>query len=261
MNAIATRHEGETSVYQLFFNEQPQRVERDNPERIAHLNEKKALASSLGLVAQISLIEREIRREKSPVLDTPPMTSDELIIWKAFLPTAYHYYPHGGYGGDTQRYNYDAIPYPVLAKWKECKDEGVFDKYEIWTPEVKNIDPALVGCVGEHYYMLARWAESDANFVTLGTIKRKLVWRWLDSDGAIFGAFIIGMIALVITFFGGLLIHEKGTGAMQLLWAMAIAGQYVFGTGALLWLFICGMSARSTPMIRAIIRHTMKKGT
>lgn len=263
MNEVATRHEGETAVYQLFVDSLPTKTVQENEQRIAYLNEKKALAQSLGLIAQITMIEQEIRREKSPVLDTPPMTSDEFIIWRAFLPTAYQYYPNGGYGydGGARGYTYDAIPYPVLAKWKECKDEGVFDHYEIWTPEVKNIDPALVGYVDNHCYMLARWAESDANFITFAGVKRKLVGRWLQANNADVVAVIIVVLALVISFIAGMFIHERDSGFVSFLWAWGSAMIPVFGTGTLVWLLILSLTMRGTPLMRAIIRHTMKKGT
>src|SRR5688500_1446896 len=121
MTAVITqRHEGEQSVYQLFEGTQAKRVEQSDPERIAYLEEKKKLANKLGLHGQIGIINTEIKKVKSPVLDVAPLTRDEIAIWKAFLPTSYS---EGIYGDtSTGAYNYDAIPMPVLQKWQECKD-------------------------------------------------------------------------------------------------------------------------------------------
>lgn len=258
---IAVRqHEGETAVYQWFLNQPIKRIEKADEARIEYLQVKKELAKSLGLNAQVGLIEREIKKEKSPVLDTPAMTSDEMVIWRAFLPTAYWYQQRDMYGsGDAQRYEYDAIPYPVLAKWQECRNEGLFDTYEIWSPEIKNIDPALVGYVGERCYMLARWAESDANLVTFTDIKRELVGRWLG-DLPILIAIILGFIAAVISIVAGLVQAPSGGGLARNWMSIGNTALFVSYFTVPLWLGITSFEGRKNAVIRAIVRHTMKKG-
>jgi hypothetical protein len=254
--ATPTRqHEGETSVYQLFM-EAPKRVEKADAQRIAYLEEKQKLAMTIGLSSQAVMIAHEITREKAPTLDTPPLTKDEIMIWRSFLPTEYAYFPNSHYGKASE-YRYDAIPHPVMAKWKECIDEGVFTKYEIWTPEVRNTDPALVGYIGEHCYMLARWAESDANFVTFGDVKRKLVGRFIKEGGPAVTALVLAVIMALLSVVVGAGVASASNVPFYI-GMRDIALVTSFFTVPI-WLGFVFFDVRRSRLMRAIYRHTFRR--
>ena len=196
-NALVVREpSGEVAIYKLF--EVGKKVTADPEElreRLDHIESKKKLAEKLGLSGQIALLNNEVRRIKAPVLDMEPMSVEDIALWKAFLPTAYNVTPNSAWG-DGRKYEFDKIPHPVLSKFSDCVDEKVFDKYEIWTPEARHIpDPVLVGYIGQSCYMIARWAESDANLITVAGIKRFLFWKWF---GPWEGLTINAIIALAI---------------------------------------------------------------
>ncbi len=110
-------------------------------------------------------------QRKSAGLTIKPMSADEVVVWKAFLPTAYRS------RGSLNNYEFDRIPTPVLEQWNKLKGQNTFDAFEIWTPETQTTDPALIGCIGQNRYMIARWAESDANLLTLHDVARKVRFK------------------------------------------------------------------------------------
>jgi len=61
-------------------------------------------------------------------------------------------------------------------------ESGVFERFEIWTPENYQPDPILVGVNGSARHLLARWGESDASLVSFDDIKRELVRRWHGNE-------------------------------------------------------------------------------
>lgn len=155
----------------------PAHLDADS-KRIAYIKEKIDLARSLGLYAQVKqLITALSELEKGGLIDTPPMSEAEKLIWGAWLPTVYSdssWIPKS----KLADYNFDRIPQPVLKQWKKHRDSGLFDEFEIWAPEVQQPDPVLVGVIGSRRYLLARWGESDANLVSFDDIKKILVHRW-----------------------------------------------------------------------------------
>lgn len=179
--AIVVRQpKGEDGVFKLFEVGTRKPVDPEAiKDRLEHIESKRKLARKLGLNGQIALLDKEEQEVKRPVLDMTPMSEEEVALWKAFLPTSYTVTPHSGHS-EGYKYNYDKIPHPVLSKWADCVDEQVFERYEIWTPEARNIpDPVLVGYIGQTTYMIARWAESDSNLITTAGIKRHLIWKFL----------------------------------------------------------------------------------
>lgn len=150
--------------------------------RVGYLRDKLKTAQNLGLDAQVEAIKMDIATvERGGLIMTPPMTDSELTIWRAWLPTAYTDID------DDKRhqlanYHFDRIPQPVLKVWEKHKQSGVFERFEIWTPENHQPDPILVGVNGNARHLLARWGESDANLVSFDDIKRELVRRWYGNE-------------------------------------------------------------------------------
>ncbi len=168
--------------YELFVIDHKPELDEQEKGRVAALKNKLATAKSLGLKAQAGSIKTDITTiERGPLIMTPPMTDSELTIWRAWLPTAYtDIKDDQNYG--LADYNFDRIPSPVLKMWQKHRESGLFERFEIWTPEIVQPDPILVGVVGRVRYLLARWGESDANLVSFDDIKRELVRRWHNNE-------------------------------------------------------------------------------
>lgn len=137
--------------------------------------EKRQLIKSLGLSGQERIIDRETQRRR---IDTKPMTVEEFRVWSAWLPAVYGEFTHHRtlparrFAGFIESYSYDSIPLPVLKLWKHCRDNNLFETYEIWTPARLHVnDPALIGRLGSARYLLARWGESDANWLSYEDIR------------------------------------------------------------------------------------------
>lgn len=201
MNEVIVRPSGEDGVFKLFDVGALRTVDSDDVmERIAFINKKRDLASKLNVRGQTALLDADIEALQKPTLDIDPMTPEEIAIWRLFLPTAYDFsYPKGHHweGGGT--YNYDRIPYPVLEKWAKLVDDKVFDRFQIWTPEEQvTPDPVLVGYIGERCYMIARWAESDANLIDISGVKRFLFSKWFGwTDRFVFLGIMFGLAAIL----------------------------------------------------------------
>ena len=119
------------------------------------LNKRKELCKELGLKVQEKFSAFSLL---SPDMFCKRLSDKELKIWRMFLPTT-------SYRGDSLvDYRYDLIPTEVLQDWKLVKDLGLFESFEIQTPELKNPDPILIGIrkIGDKdiRYLIARWGES-----------------------------------------------------------------------------------------------------
>jgi len=246
--AIALRS-GEKSTFQLF---ETGTVDANyNPEeRVAYLTKKMQLADELGLDAQVKILKREIVTEEKIQLTVPPMSPEEVAIWRAFLPTSYGS-GYGNYSRNIGDYSFDRIPLPVLERWNQTKQERIYDSFEIWTPEkLEVVDPILVGTIGPRYYMLARWAESDANLVSIDTIKKKLFATWLVENW--WGV----LIGIAIFFAAGTGI---GLGAVRLLSTSLLIGLTgAAGFVGIMSIFV-RVSWKHNSLMQAIRRHNKAK--
>ncbi len=106
-----------------------------------------------------------------------PLTDDELSVWQAWLPTEYTSWDNGE-RRDWARYRYfEGVPASVRARIKEAL--SLFSVLEIRTPERQPrpmFDPILLGHIDHpngvrDTVLLARWGESDANFLSFENIK------------------------------------------------------------------------------------------
>lgn len=167
-------------AYEIFEIEKNNPKFCKNPEEkglIESWEEELKIAQDMGLHVQAKRISTEITTLKANrLISTPPMTEIEIVIWQSWLPKAYYT------GGDLSGYNFDRIPRPVLKAWEKAKKSNLFERFEIWTPEYNDPDPALVGVAGNNKYLLARWAESDAEFISFEQIKRELTRRWFANE-------------------------------------------------------------------------------
>lgn len=162
--------------YEIFETTGDVAVREENLAHAAYLRENLAMAKRLGLTQQANIIQANINAaESGKRITTRPMTDDEITIWQAWLPMRYTTLPNEG--RRLAEYRYDRIPGPVLKMWDACHTAGIFERYEIWTPE-RDPDPVLIGVHGNDRHFLARWGESDANLVSFDDIKRELRRRW-----------------------------------------------------------------------------------
>lgn len=109
-----------------------------------------------------------------------PLTEEELSAWREYLPTSYWSSPDKALREanvrplDFSEYAFhEGVPLTVLQRMKVVGK--LFDVLEIRTPEKPKVvavaDPALWGHIirsdgTREIYPLARWAESDANFIS-----------------------------------------------------------------------------------------------
>jgi hypothetical protein len=212
-------------------------------EKRQYLEKKKELAERLGLCAQVEVLKTDLRSLKSGVVSLPVMSKEEIAIWRAFLPNTYGTdYPNNA-GTPISRYRFDRIPHSVLEQWAYCKDNELFNEYQIWTPEVAVVDPVLVGLCGENHHMIARWSESDANLLSLEDIKGVLRRRWLFAW--IPAPFIVLLATLVI----GLIVASAGH-----LPFLTVAA-YVGAVASLIASAIVFKDSRRDKIMRAIRQH------
>jgi len=202
--------------------------------------------SGLGLKGQKKLVQKYIhslvlkkeRVKKQRVIDSIPelltskLSAKEREVWESFLPTNYTRKALG-------YYKYDIIPEDAIETFRECMDLGLFEQYEIRTPEMKETDPALFGRLGESWYLLARWSETKLlSFEDISERVGKAAR--IDSKGFYFSTAVLLFFICTGSFLGTWLGWEMlGTYPQWL--KMFLSG--IYGT-AFGWIgFIFGMEA------------------
>jgi hypothetical protein len=132
-------------------------------------SEAVALAKELGLELQAKRYEKPLAEDAFKAL-----TADEGELWSWHCPTRYIL------GGGEQRrkleeYAFDSVPVEVMRHWKAIKDNYAFDRYEIWTTErTAHQDPLLIGILGTHLYLLARWGLESPDQLPLKQIAQNI---------------------------------------------------------------------------------------
>jgi hypothetical protein len=134
-----------------------------------------------------------------PDIFYPVVTIDELTMWSQWLPTAHVY-----------RCDTEELSQSLLARLKqlhapaavieECQFSwtlGVFDSYEVMTPERRHLrDPLVLGRIGDQRYRIALWGESlrplneIRELVHQSLAVRQLAarWRlWTTATGGLLG--------------------------------------------------------------------------
>lgn len=129
--------------------------QEDNRSKLCH---------SLGLDLQLGLSE-ENKIDKF----YDALLTDELFIWKKFLPKVY-----SRKLGQWKDYCFDTIPYKVLEEVSFANSLHSFADLQIWTPERNRVDPLVIGIIGAEenalYYLISRWGESLKSFVEITEI-------------------------------------------------------------------------------------------
>ena len=180
-------------------------IETDRAPKVAaaakRAEEMAALAKEIGL-ADLATQDHTVAKVQKAIAwcearGIVPLSAEDRRVWMEWLPTAYATetvfswdVPHGAFGalwgGEKNWHNYsyhEGVPMNIRRLIAEVKD--LFPVLEIRTPEkqpVALVDPALFGHVihanGERdIVLLARWAESDVNWVSFDDIKRILATR------------------------------------------------------------------------------------
>lgn len=143
-----------------------------------------AIAESLGL---------DFQRKRHAATDSveaafTPLSADELLVLRAFAPTAYRQDPPrdgnlvtaaGRWIVDRplpfSQYRYDVIPAEVLEHWESIRTRYAFDLYEIRTTErLPYYDPFLIGYFGASAYLLARWGLESPGSLPFPEIVRRV---------------------------------------------------------------------------------------
>lgn len=152
--------------------------------------------------------------------ELPLLSKEDIWVWHRWLPTSYY----GSEGLD--KYNYhEGVPVHVRRLMANVR--GIFTALEIRTPErLVSSDPVLFGVIkwaersGERprveRVVLARWAESDANYVSFEDIKTivketvglkiGIASNWADEPFSCMAAF---MVLSAPVWFGGPLLLER----------------------------------------------------
>lgn len=198
------------------------------------LRERMEQSKALGLTAQAAFFQKQLRHAEKKPGEFTPLTADETAIWKAWLPTCYRDDAHcpdttSGVNFHSVRkmssYMFDHVPSPVLGLWAKIKQQDVFDYYEIWTPEKIMEDPILLGVLGNERYLLARWGESDANFLGFVDVAKNLWAKRLDMNFALdlepvwIGTYLALLVFVYVPIFAAGLVllevdHKVGSGVM-----------------------------------------------
>lgn len=138
------------------------------------------LAREIGMDGLAALDEHEVKFAKADSWlrkqGLQALTQEEYNIWREWLPTRYK-------GDNLSSYNYhEGVPLEVRELIAELKEKDIFDALEIRTPEeVGYTDPALFGLIVrkgiKYIFLLARWAESAQELISLDDIRIVLKYR------------------------------------------------------------------------------------
>lgn len=151
-------------------------------KRTQHAAEVSALAEQAGLTALAAQDERTLHAERASAWckarGLEPMTDEEVRVWYCWLPTSYRSDEPRRFG----QYNHaDGMPARVRKLLVEA--QAVFSYVVIRTPPEPTFnDPILIGAIDWGHgkidrYLLARWGESDVNFVEYQDIRRIIFAR------------------------------------------------------------------------------------
>lgn len=253
--------------HELFVINRRTVLDKEEQARVIYLRDQLKIAELLDLKWQAAALKADIATiERGHLITTSALSDAELTIWRAWLPTVYA--DNADKHHRLADYHFDRIPSPVLKMWKKHKESGFFECFEIWTPEDHQSDPILIGVNGTSRHLLARWGESDANFVSFADIKRELARRWHKNESfgnepfddywrrlsrggnAFFSAAISFMLILALVALG-----LKSLTASPVISVLgAVSAGLAFGAVAFryVWRRMTDKLARSSPLMRAI---------
>ncbi len=111
------------------------------------------LIEELGLEGQKSLLCKT--DEGTLRVPYEKMTREQLIVYTSIFPEH----------SRIERYSAGPIPVRILQVIAHGKE--LFERLEIWGPQVTMPDPILVGILKNEHYLLARWGNALAPFAEL----------------------------------------------------------------------------------------------
>jgi hypothetical protein len=135
----------------------------------------------------------------SPALFYPLVSAEEMTMWSYWLPTSITFETaHVTFPSVIlSRLNRLHAPAPVLDEFLWAYNVGLFEAYEVMTPERQDLrDPLLLGRVGQQRYRMALWGESlrpleeiaDIVQQSLAVRQHSARWRKITIAGsALFG--------------------------------------------------------------------------
>ena len=149
--------------------------EVDTVQRQSFLEEcqhKRELAESVGLEGVTKTLNHTMTvMQLKEAIEYPWLSPDELMTWKAYLPTSYvlsfKKQAHFSWRSRPRAwgdYVFDVPPLDVLSIIVKERETKRFDALAICTPERQAPDPILVGFLNNCYFLLARWGESLKSF-------------------------------------------------------------------------------------------------
>jgi|GEM_PF-2657960 len=148
--------------------------------RYDELIQKASIARNLGLIVQVTLIERQAHNlRRSCLLTTTPLTSEEVTIWQSWLPSRFSTDEKSKCLGIGE-YAYETILSSVLEKWKDLRDQRIFESFEIWTRSDAK-ESLLVGINGNNCYLVARWNGSVGSLLSFEKVKSELYSTWFKN--------------------------------------------------------------------------------
>lgn len=170
------------SSHEIFDIKTKSELSKEQHAQYDELIAQHGVAKELGLTKQVDLIGTQAANYRRCCLITnSPLTSDELIIWRSWLPKHYTTANSVKKAQDIGDYAYHVIPCAVLNTWKTCKDSRLFESFEIFAGDENKLDNVLVGVNGNVYYLVARWSAMTVNFLSFEKIKRELELQWLKN--------------------------------------------------------------------------------
>jgi hypothetical protein len=123
----------------------------------------------------------------SPELFYPVVSEQEMTMWTHWLPTAITFEATAApFPSDIiNRLSELHAPAPVLEEFRWACHMGLFEAYEVRTPERVDLrDPLLLGRLDGQYYRIALWGESLRSLGEIAdlvrqslAIRRRFAWR------------------------------------------------------------------------------------
>jgi hypothetical protein len=169
--------------------------------------EQARLGSLLGLSSQAAMSAKRLRKLKSPIILTQPLSERERAIWTDFFPRIYSDLAYreeelrepARQLGSLGDYDRAVIPARILCQMREWQTANVFDVFEIRAQAIYHT-AALFGYRDGRIWLLARWSEDDKPLISFKEVKW-IVGGWVRHDRrvqAVFSAFlgIFGLIGI-----------------------------------------------------------------
>lgn len=169
-------------------------ADRDLLEELRH---RYSLAVKVGLKPDEAVFKKDVATiEFGGLIEQPPLTSDQITIWRTWLPHRYT-------GDVLENYSHRRVPPDTLKRWADHEegDFKVFESFEIWSAGLHHGESVLVGVVGHNTYVLARWEDPGVDLPSWREIKSTLLWRHKTNFRLLVKSVMCGSLALLAVLF------------------------------------------------------------